>query len=104
MPDSLAQRRAPPSPRPSPASGRGRTRTGRVKARTGNPARSEPLPETSSIPAWVLALGTTLGMQTVASFLNQSLAIIAPLLTAGVGLAPERVGNLSSLSSLGTVL
>ena len=43
-------------------------------------------------------------MQTVASFLNQSLAIIAPLLTAGVGLAPERVGNLSSLSSLGTVL
>jgi MFS family permease len=51
----------------------------------------------------VLALGTTLGMQTVASFLNQSLAIIAPLLTAGVGLAPERVGNLSSLSSLGTV-
>jgi len=32
------------------------------------------------------------------------LAIIAPLLTAGVGVAPERVGNLSSLSSLGTVL
>jgi MFS family permease len=43
-------------------------------------------------------------MQTVASFLNQSLAIIAPLLTAGVGIAQERVGNLSSLSSLGTVL
>ncbi len=51
-----------------------------------------------------MALSTTLGMQTVASFLDQSLPIIAPLLTAGVGLAPERVGNLSSLNSLGTVL
>src|SRR4051812_9785143 len=42
-------------------------------------------------------------MQTVASFLNQSLAILAPLLTASAGLAPERIGNLSSLSSLGSV-
>ncbi len=58
----------------------------------------------SSVPAWVLALATTLGMQTVASFLDASLPIIAPLLTAGVGIAPERVGNLSSLNSLGTVL
>jgi MFS family permease len=56
------------------------------------------------LPVWGLALATTLGMQTVASFLDQSLPIIAPLLTAGVGLAPERVGNLSSLNSLGTVL
>jgi MFS family permease len=58
----------------------------------------------SKMPVWVLALATTLGMQTVASFLDQSLPIIAPLLTAGAGLAPERVGNLSSLNSLGTVL
>jgi MFS family permease len=43
-------------------------------------------------------------MQTVASFLDQSLAITAPLLTAGANLAPERIGNISSLSSLGTVL
>lgn len=56
------------------------------------------------VPLWVLALATTLGMQTLSSFLNQSLPIIAPLLTAGAGLAPERVGNLSSLNSLGTVL
>jgi MFS family permease len=56
------------------------------------------------LPLWGLALATTLGMQTVASFLDQSLPIIAPLLTAGAGLAPERVGNLSSLNSLGTVL
>ncbi|OZI67008.1 hypothetical protein CAL28_04720 [Bordetella genomosp. 11] len=56
------------------------------------------------VPLWVLALSTTLGMQTVASFLDQSLPVIAPLLTAGAGLSPERVGNLSSLNSLGTVL
>ncbi len=53
---------------------------------------------------WVLAIVTTLGMQSVASFLNQSLPIIAPLLMQGAGLAPERIGNISSLNSLGTVL
>ena len=56
------------------------------------------------VPLWVLALGVTLGMQTLASFLDQSLPIIAPLLTAGAGLAPERVGNLSSLQFGGVVL
>jgi MFS family permease len=56
------------------------------------------------MPLWVLALATTLGMQTVSSFLDQSLPVIAPLLTAGAGLSPERVGNLSSLTSLGTVI
>jgi MFS family permease len=56
------------------------------------------------VPLWVVALATTLGMQTVASLLDQSLPIIAPLLTAGTGMAPERIGNLSSLNSLGTVL
>jgi MFS family permease len=55
-------------------------------------------------PLWILALCTTLGMQTVASFLDQSLPIIAPLLTAGAGIAPERIGNISSLNSAGTVL
>ena len=59
---------------------------------------------TDAPPVWRLALATTLGMQTVASFLNQSLVVIAPLLTAGAGMAPERVGNLSSLSSFGAVL
>jgi MFS family permease len=56
------------------------------------------------IPLWVLALSATLGMQTVASFLDQSLPIIGPLLTADAGLAPERIGNISSLNSLGTIL
>ncbi len=54
--------------------------------------------------AWVAALGTTLLMQTVTSFMNQSLPIIAPLLTAGAGLAPERIGNIQSLNSLGSIL
>jgi MFS family permease len=56
------------------------------------------------VPVWVIAIATTLGMQTVASFLDQSLPIIAPLLTKGAGLAPERIGNISSLNSAGTVL
>ncbi len=70
------------------------------------PAPSTPAASgrTSGVPVWVVALDTTLGMQTVAPFLDQSLPIIAPLLTAGARLAPERVGNLSSLNSLGTVL
>ena len=58
----------------------------------------------SKIPLWVLALSTTLGMQSVASFLDQSLPIIAPLLTARAGLAPERIGIISSLSALGVIL
>lgn len=56
------------------------------------------------MPIWAIALGTTLLMQTVASFMDQSLPIIAPLLLSGVGLAPERVGNLSSLNSAGVII
>ncbi len=56
------------------------------------------------MPIWGLALAVTLGMQTIASFLDQSLAIVAPSLMAGAGLAPERVGNLSSLQFAGVVL
>ena len=56
------------------------------------------------MPVWLLALATTLGMQSVASFLDLSLPIIAPLLTAGAGLAPERIGNIASCNALGTVL
>lgn len=62
------------------------------------------LSKTEKIPLWVLALSTTLGMQGVSSFLDQSLPIIAPLLTAKAGVAPERIGNISSLSALGVIL
>ncbi len=54
--------------------------------------------------AWVTALSATLLTQTVASFLNQSLPVIAPLIIAGAGLSPERIGNLSSVVAFGTVL
>lgn len=53
---------------------------------------------------WIAALGATLLMQSVASFMTQSLPVVAPLITASAGLAPERVGNFSSLVALGTVL
>jgi MFS family permease len=56
------------------------------------------------IPNWLLALGATLLMQSTASFMGQCLPVVAPLLTASAGLAPERIGNLTSLTSLGTVL
>jgi len=62
-----------------------------------------PAPRRVRVP-WVAALGATLLMQAVASFLTQSLPVIAPLLTGHLGLAPEAIGNLSSLNALGTVL
>lgn len=55
-------------------------------------------------PAWLNALGATLLAQSAASFMGQCLPVVAPLLTASAGLAPERIGNLSSLVSLGTIL
>jgi hypothetical protein len=53
---------------------------------------------------WLSALGATMLMQLVASFMGQSLPVLAPLMMASTGLAPERVGNLSSLTALATVL
>lgn len=57
-----------------------------------------------SIPAWISALGVTLLMQAVASFLAQSLPVIAPLITASAGMSPESIGHLSALVAGGTVL
>jgi len=56
------------------------------------------------IPDWLLALSATLMAQTVSSFMGQCLPVVAPLLTKSAGLAPERIGNLSSLTSAGTCL
>ncbi|MDB5415437.1 MAG: hypothetical protein JWR10_3772 [Rubritepida sp.] len=56
------------------------------------------------IPAWVSALSVTLLMQAVASFLGQSLPVIAPLITASAGMAPETIGHLQALVAAGTVL
>ncbi|HEV7264604.1 MAG TPA: MFS transporter [Falsiroseomonas sp.] len=53
---------------------------------------------------WIAALGATLLMQVIASFMAQSLPVVAPLLTDSLGLAAEAIGNLSALNALGTVL
>ncbi|MCF3935699.1 MFS transporter [Acuticoccus sp. M5D2P5] len=55
-------------------------------------------------PLWAVALATTSALQINASMLDQGLAIIAPLITAELGIAPERVGMLSTASAAGVVL
>ena len=57
-----------------------------ARDRADGPGAREGQARAAGMPLWVLALSTTLGMQTVASFLDQSLPVIAPLLTAGAGL------------------
>ena len=54
--------------------------------------------------SWITALGATLLMQTVASFMGQCLPVVAPLLTAQAGVGREAIGILSALTSFGTVL
>ena len=56
------------------------------------------------LPIWLLALSGTMLAQTISSFMGQCLPVVAPLMTASTGVAPERIGNLSSLTSFGSVL
>ena len=56
------------------------------------------------MPTWFVALVATMLAQMISSFMGQCLPVLAPLVTAGVGVAPERIGNLSSLTSLGSCL
>lgn len=56
------------------------------------------------LPDWALALSATMLAQSASSFMGQCLPVVAPLLTRSTGLAPERIGNLSSLTSAGTCL
>jgi MFS family permease len=53
---------------------------------------------------WIAALGTTLLMQTVASFAGQMLPVLAPLMTREAGLQPENIGHFAALQAAGTVL
>lgn len=53
---------------------------------------------------WILALAATLLMQTVGSALNQAVPVVAPMLTADLGVAPQAVGSFSSLATLGSIL
>lgn len=52
---------------------------------------------------WVAALSATLLMQTVGSFLNQIIPVVAPLMMNDLGLPPQTVGNFSSLNTLGAI-
>jgi MFS family permease len=54
--------------------------------------------------SWMTALGVTLLMQTVASFMGQCLPVVAPLLTAEAGVSSQSIGALSALTSFGTML
>jgi len=56
-----------------------------------------------TIPLWLKALGAALLAQAVSTFMGQSLPVLAPLLTASAGVAPERIGNLSSISSFASI-
>lgn len=55
-------------------------------------------------PSWILALSATLLMQTVGSALNQVVPVVAPIMTADLGVPPQMVGNFSSLNTLGSIL
>lgn len=53
---------------------------------------------------FMLPLAATLMVQTVGVFVSQTIPVVAPVMTAELGIAPERVGNLASLHTLGAIL
>lgn len=53
---------------------------------------------------WVAALSATLLMQIVGTFLSQAVPVVAPLMTADLGLRPEAIGNFASVNTLGAIL
>ncbi|MSP04012.1 MAG: MFS transporter [Acetobacteraceae bacterium] len=55
-------------------------------------------------PPWLAALLVASLIQMVGSFMSQSMPVIAPLLTATVGVPGERVGTLYALTSFGSIL
>jgi len=55
-----------------------------------------------TLPPWAPPLAAVLLMQIVAAFQAQSIWVMAPILTHAAGVAPERVGELAGLVSLGS--
>jgi MFS family permease len=53
---------------------------------------------------WLPALAATLLIQTTGTFLSQIVPVVAPRMTAELGLPPEAVGNFSSITILGSIL
>jgi MFS family permease len=54
--------------------------------------------------SWIAALSATLMIQTVGTFVSQTVPVIAPRMTAELSLPPETVGNFASLNTLGAIL
>jgi len=57
-----------------------------------------------TVPPWLAALLVASLIQMTGSFMSQSMPVIAPLLTAAVGVPGERVGTLYALTSFGSIL
>ncbi|MBW6400459.1 hypothetical protein KPL78_21545 [Roseomonas sp. HJA6] len=55
-------------------------------------------------PGWIAALRVTLPVQTVASFVTQSLPAIASMMAAETSLRPKMIGKPASVIAPGTVL
>ncbi len=54
--------------------------------------------------SWIAALSATLMIQTVGTFVSQTVPVIAPSMTAELALPPESVGNFASLNTFGAIL
>jgi MFS family permease len=53
---------------------------------------------------WLPALSATLLIQTVGSATSQFVPVVAPSMTADLGIPPEMVGNFSSINTFGAIL
>jgi MFS family permease len=53
---------------------------------------------------WVWALAVTSLMQVTSAFLTSAMTVIGPTLTEAAGVAPERIGHLTAISSFGSML
>ena len=56
------------------------------------------------VPIWATGLAATTLIQMAGSFMSQSLPVVAPLLTAGIGVGREQIGVVTALNSLGSIL
>jgi len=56
------------------------------------------------MPLWLAGLLATTALQMAGSFMSQSLPVVAPLLTAEIGVGPEQIGAIYALNSLGAIL
>ncbi len=56
------------------------------------------------MPLWLVGLLTTTALQMAGSYMSQSLPVVAPLLTEGIGVGREQIGAIYSLNSLGSIL